>query len=76
MARPHYLEGGGRVTGRPGEFEGPKDDDLHTHNGDHRKVPPPGVNPLTWGRRMRTHMEGHGRDDLVRKIAPNLFPPE
>lgn len=61
---------------RKGEYDGPDDDDLHTADGQHRKVPPTGANAVTWERRMRLHKEGHGRDQLVRSIAPNLFPPE
>lgn len=62
------------MTIRPSEFVGRESDRLHAPDGEHLKVPPPGVNKTVWTRDMRKHMEGHQTDKLVRKIAPNCFP--
>jgi hypothetical protein len=75
------LEGEG-VSERPLEYDGPTRgpnhqvfDDLHDEDGNHLTKPPPGSNPRVWANRRRKHLEGHETDAMVRKIAPNLFPP-
>jgi hypothetical protein len=63
------------MTVRKGEFDGPKEDDLHFADGSHRTQPPAGANALTWERRRRVHEEGHRLDAMVRNVAPELFDP-
>jgi hypothetical protein len=50
------------------EAGGPRNDDFHDHQGQHRATPPPSWRgtAMTWERDMRLHRESHG---MARYVA-------